>query len=59
VIESTHVGPEGGQMLVDRTVEIVKKMWATEWVFPLERTEGWTRSTFWTGGNGENRASVV
>ena len=29
VIESTHVGPEGGQMLVDRTVEIVKQMWAS------------------------------
>lgn len=29
VIESTLVGPEGGQMLVDRTVEIVKQMWAT------------------------------
>jgi hypothetical protein len=27
VVQSGHVGPEGGQMLVDRTVELISGMW--------------------------------
>lgn len=28
VVESSHVGPEGGQMLVDRTVQAIDSLWA-------------------------------
>jgi hypothetical protein len=28
VVHSSHVGPDGGQILVDRTVELINSMWA-------------------------------
>lgn len=28
IVHSSHVGPEGGQMLVDRTVELIDAMWS-------------------------------
>lgn len=30
IVHSNHVGPEGGQILVDKTVELIDSMWATD-----------------------------
>ena len=40
IVESNKVGPEGGQVLVDRTVEMINALWPEPWVDRRGRLRG-------------------